>query len=201
LIVAGDAAYNGVHLRLVESNQQGKREEWIAALDKMESLKPSAVVAGHKRIGNEDSPRIIAESRKYIRDFARLAMTTTTAQELYDQMLKLYPGWLNRGGALEFSARDKDLIRADAGARSKSQWDETRLKPMKIAILDDYQNVALEMADWSALSKRADITVFSDHVSDPSALVQRLLPFDVVCAMRERTPLPREVLQSFRGSG
>jgi phosphoglycerate dehydrogenase-like enzyme len=67
---------------------------------------------------------------------------------------------------------------------------------MKIAILDDYQNVALEMADWSALSKRADIAVFSDHVSDPFALVERLLPFNVVCAMRERTPLPREVLQS-----
>jgi len=97
LIVAGDAAYNGVHLRLVESNQQGKRQEWIAALDKMESLKPRAVVAGHKRIGNEDSPGIIGESRKYIRDFERLAMTTTTAQELYDQMLKLYRGWLNPG--------------------------------------------------------------------------------------------------------
>jgi glyoxylase-like metal-dependent hydrolase (beta-lactamase superfamily II) len=104
LIAAGDAAYNGVHLRLVESNQKGKRQEWIAALDKMESLKPRAVVAGHKRIGNEDSPGIIAESRKYIRDFERLAMTTTTAQELYDQMLKLYSGWLNRG-ALWSSAR------------------------------------------------------------------------------------------------
>jgi len=104
LIVAGDAAYNGVHLRLVESNQQGKRQEWIAALDKMESLKPRAVVAGHKRIGNEDSPGIIAESRQYIRDFERLAMTTTTAQELYDQMLKLYPSWLNPG-ALWSSAR------------------------------------------------------------------------------------------------
>jgi glyoxylase-like metal-dependent hydrolase (beta-lactamase superfamily II) len=104
LIVAGDAAYNGVHLRLVESNQQGKRQEWIAALDKMESLKPRAVVAGHKRIGNEDRPGIIAESRKYIRDFERLAMTTITAQELYDQMLKLYSGWLNRG-ALWSSAR------------------------------------------------------------------------------------------------
>jgi glyoxylase-like metal-dependent hydrolase (beta-lactamase superfamily II) len=104
LIVAGDAAYNGVHLRLVESNQQGKRAEWIAALDKMESLKPRAVVAGHKRIGNQDSPGIIAESRQYIRDFERLAMTTTTAQELYDQMLQLYPGWLNPG-ALWSSAR------------------------------------------------------------------------------------------------
>src|SRR6476661_8639643 len=66
---------------------------------------------------------------------------------------------------------------------------------MKIAILDDYQNVALEMADWSAVSKRAEITVFHDHVSEPSALVERLLPFDVVCAMRERTPLPRSVIE------
>ncbi len=66
---------------------------------------------------------------------------------------------------------------------------------MNIAILDDYQNVALEMADWSALSESAEITVFSDHVADPSTLVERLLPFDVVCIMRERTPLPREALQ------
>src|ERR1700682_6015200 len=66
---------------------------------------------------------------------------------------------------------------------------------MKIAILDDYQNVALEMADWSVLSKRAEITVFSDHVSELSALVERLLPFDVVCVMRERTPLPRNIIE------
>jgi lactate dehydrogenase-like 2-hydroxyacid dehydrogenase len=66
---------------------------------------------------------------------------------------------------------------------------------MKIAILDDYQNVALKMADWSALSSRAEITVFNDHVADPAALVDTLLPYDVVCVMRERTPLPREVLR------
>ena len=66
---------------------------------------------------------------------------------------------------------------------------------MKIAILDDYQNVGLKMTDWSALSGRAEIAVFNDHVADPSALVERLLPFEVVCVMRERTPLPREVLQ------
>jgi hypothetical protein len=63
---------------------------------------------------------------------------------------------------------------------------------MKIAILDDYQNVALKMADWSAPSGRAEITVFNDHVADPSALVERLLPFDVVCIMRERTLHCRE---------
>src|ERR1700724_1966819 len=97
LIVAGDAAYNGVHLHLSESPDEQKRQEWIAALDKMESLKPRAVIAGHKRVGNDDSPGILGETRKYIRDFERLAMQTTTARDLYDQMLKLYPEWGNRG--------------------------------------------------------------------------------------------------------
>jgi glyoxylase-like metal-dependent hydrolase (beta-lactamase superfamily II) len=97
LIVAGDAAYNGDHLHLSESPDQQKRQEWIAALDKMESLKPRAVIAGHKRVGNDDSPRIIEETRKYIRDFERLLMQATTARELYDEMLRLYPDWINRG--------------------------------------------------------------------------------------------------------
>jgi phosphoglycerate dehydrogenase-like enzyme len=66
---------------------------------------------------------------------------------------------------------------------------------VKIAILDDYQNAALNMADWSALAARADITVFNDHVADPAAVVERLLPFDVVCVMRERTPLPRDIIE------
>ena len=59
---------------------------------------------------------------------------------------------------------------------------------IRIAVLDDYQNVALEMADWSVLAGRADITVFNDHLSELDEIVERLLPFDVVCVMRERTP-------------
>lgn len=66
---------------------------------------------------------------------------------------------------------------------------------MKIAILDDYQNVALKMADWSTLTRRAQITVFNDHISDPDTIVERLLPFEIVCVMRERTPLSRALLQ------
>jgi phosphoglycerate dehydrogenase-like enzyme len=66
---------------------------------------------------------------------------------------------------------------------------------MKVAILDDYQNVALPLADWSAVARHAEITVFNDHLADPAAVVARLRPFDVVCVMRERTPLPREILQ------
>ncbi len=66
---------------------------------------------------------------------------------------------------------------------------------IRIAILDDYQNVSLEMADWSPLAGRAEITVFNDHLSDPEKVVERLQPFDVVCAMRERTPLSRAVVE------
>jgi phosphoglycerate dehydrogenase-like enzyme len=64
----------------------------------------------------------------------------------------------------------------------------------RIAILDDYQNVALEVADWSSLRNRTDLTVFNDHLSDTEEIVARISPFDVVCVMRERTPLPRDIL-------
>jgi glyoxylase-like metal-dependent hydrolase (beta-lactamase superfamily II) len=103
LVVAGDAAYNDVHLRMVETNAHTRRE-WIAALDTIEALRPRAVIAGHKRPGNDDDPRIIEETRQYIRDFDRLVETTTTARELYDQMLALYPARVNPG-ALWSSAR------------------------------------------------------------------------------------------------
>jgi glyoxylase-like metal-dependent hydrolase (beta-lactamase superfamily II) len=104
LVVAGDAAYNDVHLYLAESNPQA-RQEWIAALDTIESLHPRAVVATHKRPENDDNPRIVEETRQYIRDFDRLAETTKTAQELYDKMLELYPSRINPGWALWSSAR------------------------------------------------------------------------------------------------
>lgn len=65
----------------------------------------------------------------------------------------------------------------------------------KIAVLDDYQGVALQLADWSAVMARAQVTVFNDHLADADAVVERLRPFDVVCVMRERTPLRRAVLE------
>ena len=64
----------------------------------------------------------------------------------------------------------------------------------KIAVLDDYQNAALQRADWSVLSDGADITVFQDHLDDTDAVIESLLSFDIICVMRERTPLPRDVI-------
>jgi len=103
LVVAGDVAYNDVHLYLAESDRQ-KRQEWISALDTIESLHPDVVVAGHKRAERADDPRIIEESRQYIRDFDRVAETTKTSRELYDQVLAVYPDRVNPD-ALWISAR------------------------------------------------------------------------------------------------
>jgi lactate dehydrogenase-like 2-hydroxyacid dehydrogenase len=68
-------------------------------------------------------------------------------------------------------------------------------KLIQVAILDDYQGVALQSADWSPLTEKAQITVFRDHLVNPSAIIERLKPFDVLCVMRERTPLTREILE------
>jgi phosphoglycerate dehydrogenase-like enzyme len=66
---------------------------------------------------------------------------------------------------------------------------------VKIAVLDDYQGMALELADWSPVQARADVFVFRDHPSEPDAIVTRLEPFDVVCVMRERTPLSAAIIE------
>src|ERR1700730_18288510 len=106
LVAAGDAVYNGIHPFLNESNRQ-TRLEWIAALDKIDALKPLAGVAGHKIPSNDDSPRNVEETRQYIRDFIRLNDATKTARELYDQMLELYPDRANPGSLWSSAAAAK----------------------------------------------------------------------------------------------
>ena len=65
---------------------------------------------------------------------------------------------------------------------------------MDIAILDDYQAVAQNMADWSQLPPGSNLHFYHDHIADEDALVERLKDFQVVMGMRERTPFPRSVL-------
>jgi phosphoglycerate dehydrogenase-like enzyme len=65
----------------------------------------------------------------------------------------------------------------------------------RVAILDDYQNVAERSADWSALSADVEVTFFHDHLDDPDRLVARLAPFEVIGIMRERTPFPGTLLE------
>jgi phosphoglycerate dehydrogenase-like enzyme len=67
---------------------------------------------------------------------------------------------------------------------------------LRCAILDDYQNVALKMADWSALKGKAEITVFNEHLGEAANVIKALKDFDIVCAMRERTPFRRETVEA-----
>jgi glyoxylase-like metal-dependent hydrolase (beta-lactamase superfamily II) len=96
LIVAGDTVYNGIHPYLAETNTES-RLEWIAALGRLEALKPRFVVAGHKKPDNDDDPRNIAETRQYLVDFNRLDEATASPRELYEAMLELHPDRANPG--------------------------------------------------------------------------------------------------------
>ena len=95
LVAAGDAVYNGVHLYLAEAGEDGI-QRWLAALDTIDSLQPSAVIAGHKRDGAEDSPDNIEKTRRYLRDFDAAAQRTDKAQDLYEAIIERYPDRINR---------------------------------------------------------------------------------------------------------
>ena len=111
LLMAGDVVYNDTHVYLGETDTES-RLEWIAALEGLETLKPKAVVAGHKIPENDDDPRIIVETHRYLRDFNRLDEATSGARELYDAMLELYPNHANPGSLWGSANRAKELARA-----------------------------------------------------------------------------------------
>lgn len=71
----------------------------------------------------------------------------------------------------------------------------TGRREMRVAILDDYQNIALNSTDWSTVTERAKITVYSDHIHEEQNVAKRLQGFDIICAMRERTPFTRTLIE------
>jgi glyoxylase-like metal-dependent hydrolase (beta-lactamase superfamily II) len=96
LVISGDCVYNNTHLYLAECDEKA-RLEWLEALNAIESLRPSAVVAGHGVLDPDSSPRHIEETRRYIRDFNVSVGATSTALELYERMLSLHPNRVNPG--------------------------------------------------------------------------------------------------------
>ena len=66
----------------------------------------------------------------------------------------------------------------------------------RCAVLDDYQSVALRMADWSKVERDLDIKVFSAPLGGPDAVARALQGFGIICAMRERTPFPRQLIEA-----
>lgn len=98
LVVAGDAVYNGVHQYLLEATEDGFAS-WFKALDTIEALEPTHVVAGHKAPGAPDQPEAIGETRQYLKDAQRLLSTVTAPEEYYEAILRLYPHRMNPGPA------------------------------------------------------------------------------------------------------
>jgi glyoxylase-like metal-dependent hydrolase (beta-lactamase superfamily II) len=96
LVAPGDAVYGDVHLYLGEA-KGGGAQDWLAALDTVENLQPAAIVAGHKRDGDDDSPDNIGRTRRYIEDFTAEAEEATSVTDLYEAMLARYPSRVNHG--------------------------------------------------------------------------------------------------------
>jgi glyoxylase-like metal-dependent hydrolase (beta-lactamase superfamily II) len=90
-VVAGDVAFNGIHLLLAGTDHE-KRMQWIASIEKVEALDPKVVVTGHKRpdARDDDPATILGDTKRYIRDFDRSLSESHSAQELVDQMMRLY---------------------------------------------------------------------------------------------------------------
>lgn len=97
LLVAGDVVYNGVHLYLTESDGIAGIDEWLAALDTAEALRPATVIAGHKDPRAFDNPSQIQATRRYLTDARRLLESSESADEFYQEMLRLHPGRINPG--------------------------------------------------------------------------------------------------------
>ena len=68
------------------------------------------------------------------------------------------------------------------------------MKKIKVAVLDDYQNVAHHFANWKKLSEKIDLKIFNEYIGDDANLSGKLFDFDVLCLMRERTPLPETLI-------
>jgi glyoxylase-like metal-dependent hydrolase (beta-lactamase superfamily II) len=93
-VVTGDLAYNEVHMMTAEAGKP-ERAEWIANLDEVAALKPAFVVAGHKKVENNNDPTIIGESQQYLRDFSQIITEETSAAGIVPRMVERYPDWEN----------------------------------------------------------------------------------------------------------
>ena len=65
----------------------------------------------------------------------------------------------------------------------------------RVGVIDDYLNIARASADWDRLPDRVTVDVHQDHLTDQAALIERLLPYDVLVIMRERTAFPRALIE------
>ena len=96
LVVAGDTVYNDTHIFLGDSDTRA-RNLWRAALDAIAALAPATIIAGHKPVAGDDSPRHIEGTRAYLDAFDAALATARDAADLYAAMLRVFPNHLSPG--------------------------------------------------------------------------------------------------------
>jgi glyoxylase-like metal-dependent hydrolase (beta-lactamase superfamily II) len=101
LVVGGDVFYNQCHMYVGDTTAES-RANWITALDRLAALNPKIAIAGHKKPGAPDTPKVIEASKRYLTDFGRLREATSSDRELYDAMTDLYPDWVSHQAWLMF---------------------------------------------------------------------------------------------------
>jgi glyoxylase-like metal-dependent hydrolase (beta-lactamase superfamily II) len=105
LIVSGDVAYNHCHM-YVGATTPDIRAEWIAALDRLAALNPTAVVSGHKDPTQGNPAAVLADTRGYLEYYGQLRDAALPDQEVFDAMVRRYPDWVSRQQWLILEAVD-----------------------------------------------------------------------------------------------
>lgn len=96
LVVAGDIVYGDTHQYLLETTRD-TRQQWVAAVERLQGLDPAVVVAGHKNPEHADDPANLADTAQYLRDFDEAAEYSQDAEALFHAMLQRYPRRINPG--------------------------------------------------------------------------------------------------------
>lgn len=104
LVVAGDTVYGDVHQYFGEADTPEKRQEWLRAIEKIESLSPEVVIAGHKRPGSVDGSYYLGATKAYIQDFEKVFARATNAEDIVKGMVQLYPDRMNQHAILAGAA-------------------------------------------------------------------------------------------------
>jgi len=116
LAVCGDVVYGQVHQMLMEANTKAKREEWIRAIEKVESLDPAYVIPGHRQAEEVDGVWHLTSTKKYLIDFGKvLEKDPESPAQIVAEMMKLYPDRFNPG-ALQLGAMGAFMV-------SKDEWN------------------------------------------------------------------------------
>lgn len=101
LVVGGDVLYNQCHMFVSDTTAES-RQNWIAALDRLAALNPKIAVAGHKKTGAPDTPDAIEGSKSYLRDYSRLKDSGQSNEQIFEEMVRLYPDWASPQSWLMF---------------------------------------------------------------------------------------------------